>query len=139
MSPSEILFKTADLIEPEGVWCQIHFALDKKGRAVEIASPSACKWCLTGALIKAGTADIVARFEDLERRDDRDEYAELIAARMVEIQRAKNFIRGVVGCSPTLWSDAFERMQFEVVNTIRLAASLAKSVEDHPAVEAAGE
>jgi len=51
-------------------WCQGSWALNANGMAVESTSPTACKWCLMGAIYSLGLpymgrAIITKRLEDL--------------------------------------------------------------------------
>lgn len=47
---STILFKAADLIEPEGAWTQGPWAADAEGNEVRPRDEAACAFCASGAL-----------------------------------------------------------------------------------------
>ena len=44
--------KVSELLTDENKWCQQAFAMDKYGDAVSSRDVDACKWCLSGALMK---------------------------------------------------------------------------------------
>lgn len=65
MKPSEILRKAADLIEPEGAWCQDHLG-EKEGNIIPTILnlnsrhadlSGACKLCAEGAMIVAARGE----------------------------------------------------------------------------------
>lgn len=130
MKPSEILSKAADLIEPPNTWGQIHFAVNKKGRPVEISACEACRWCAVGAVIRSATQDVVKDF-DAEISDmDNDTYHALIAMRMAVVTQCWPHTKIAIGGQQMLlWNDAAERTQREVVAALRKAAELAQQSE----------
>lgn len=101
MNVSEILSKAADLIEPEGAWTQGSAARDANGHEIDPQSREAACWCVYGAL------DRVA--------GDR-------------FQRGIGFIEEATGqVLISVWNDAPERTQAEVVAKLREAAELART------------
>jgi hypothetical protein len=44
--------KVKDLLTDESKWCKNLPAVDKEGRQTTTRSPTACKWCLMGAIVK---------------------------------------------------------------------------------------
>jgi len=60
MKTKEILQKARDLISKPENWTQQQYAANKSGRTVDENDPAACKWCITGALIKVGDDKVKA-------------------------------------------------------------------------------
>jgi hypothetical protein len=107
MKVSEILSKAADLIEPEGAWLQAYSAKNADGEPVSSSDARACKFCIYGAMARICDRDADAR------------------------QRARDFIHPVIGTELiSIWNDAPERTQAEVVSALREASTLAKEQED---------
>lgn len=106
MTVSECLERAAELIEPEGKWCQGHYAIDVAGDNTSFNSPTACRFCMVGAIwrtvVNAG------------------------ANATCDIYHAAQ--RGLPDTNMLLsdYNDAAERTQAEVVAALRKAAGLAK-------------
>ena len=95
-----VLLAAADLLEPEGAWCQDQMALDARGKPTIASSPNACRWCASGAIIAVSVRKLQARLN------------------------ARVAIRESLGvASLTEWNDAPERTQDEVVAALRAAAA----------------
>lgn len=104
MKASEILSKAADLIEPEGKWCQHAYALTRYGIKVEANCSDAHCFCAYGAIDRlTETASEEASVMDV--------FKEVIGGEIEE------------------WNDEEGRTQSEVVEKFRQAASLAKERE----------
>jgi hypothetical protein len=99
---SEILSAAADLIEPEGCWTQRAYCRNADGKALGWGSDEAVCWCITGA---TGTVDEEGCGTDADR-----------------------FLRRLLKSGVSLWNDAPERTQAEVVATLREAAAKAKEI-----------
>ncbi len=103
MTPRDVLLAAADLLEPEGRWCQETGARDAAGNAVCTYDPGAVCWCMAGAISMAGDSydsrhgayDLVEKWLPFEYR------------------------------SAPAWNDAPWRTQAEVVAALRAAAALA--------------
>jgi hypothetical protein len=50
----EILVRAADLIRPRGRWTRHVLARDRRGQPVAPTDPRARRWCMAGAVLKAG-------------------------------------------------------------------------------------
>lgn len=102
LKPSEVLDKAADLIEPEGAWCQ-HVIAKKGGRVFKDGGVPGWReadcFCVSGALLFAGEGE------------DRE---------------ARRRLTRLIGQEPIYWNDAPNRTQSEVVKALRDAANLAK-------------
>lgn len=100
---ADVLDAAANLIEPEGAWCQRQFALNAKGQSTglsEFRGPAVC-WCPLGATSKVCDNDgLVAKVDA--------------------------FLCGFIGTDIDTWNDAPERTQSEVVETLRKAAQSAR-------------
>lgn len=103
MTVSECLERAAELIEPEGKWCQGELAKDEYGDVIRPHLGAACSWCMEGAIVavldgKNSDADVVYDFV----RD------KLKLGSLFE------------------WNDDAFRTQRQVVEALRKAADLAK-------------
>jgi hypothetical protein len=99
---ADILDKAADLIEPEGAWCQRDYARNADGLVTglsEFRGPATC-WCIAGATAKV---DPQARGAS-----------------------ADGFLQEFLGVHPSVWNDAPGRTQAEVVAKLREAAAKAR-------------
>jgi len=103
LSVAEVLNRAADLIEPEGAWCQGHYARDAGGWSVDIGDPDACRFCIVGAV-----ARVVGSLEE----------AEVILYEQGAAKLISPSSRTMSG-----FNDAANRTQAEVVSALRLAAS----------------
>jgi hypothetical protein len=56
----KILIRAADLIRPRGRWTRHVLARDRRGQPVAPTDPRARRWCMAGAVLKAGV-DMPAR------------------------------------------------------------------------------
>lgn len=104
MKISEILFKAADLIEPEGAWCQGPFAIDENGE--EIFSSE--HWSAAKSLCAAGALTVAAGGYTARR-----------SAARLHIER-------VIGDHLVDFNEAEGRTQAEVVAKLREAATKAQ-------------
>lgn len=104
-----VLEKAADLIEPEGAWYQDGDAKNAYGETVSWDDPSACSWCIGGAV-----ARVLGKEIDFRIKTD----AHPIAALLFTVSGTKRF--------PGPWNDAPERTQAEVVAKLREAAAAAR-------------
>jgi len=98
MKPSEILDKAARKIEPEGRWTRQYSARDKDGREVAPNDAAATCWCIYGAIMKVS-----------RRRKVRGDLFRFLPT------------------YASVWNDAPERTQAEVVAKLREAAALARA------------
>lgn len=101
-SVADVLRRAADLIEPEGRWCQGAGARDGAGKVVGSFTPIATCWCTITAISK------VAGREDNVASD-----ARTVVRKMLNTKYLGD------------WNDAPERTQAEVVAALRSAALLA--------------
>ena len=53
LKSSESILKALDILDNPDNWVQHKFAEDSSGHTVDSTSPSACKFCIVGALAKA--------------------------------------------------------------------------------------
>lgn len=93
-----VLLRAAEILEPEGAWCQVATARTAHGKSVEALSRSAVSWCVNGALTKAAKRHV----------DSRDAYFHLL---------------DFLGQGVATFNDAPERTQAEVVQALRDAAA----------------
>lgn len=103
LKPSEVLAKAADLIEPEGCWTQGASAKNAAGQPLGAggsAGSAAVCWCMVGALLRAGMTKMDTTALDYARR-------------------------AVPATGVSMWNDAPERTQAEVVAALRKASALA--------------
>jgi hypothetical protein len=49
--------KVRELLSDESKWCKGPLAVDKEGRQTTPKSPTACKWCLWGAILRCYADD----------------------------------------------------------------------------------
>lgn len=54
MSAADLLHRALALIEPKASWGAGAMASDRLGREVKLDHPTACRFCMVGALQKAG-------------------------------------------------------------------------------------
>jgi hypothetical protein len=102
MKPSEILRSAAELLEPDGRWCQGDLALNKNGNLADARSAAACQWCMAGALVASGSGnDFSAEDKYLDQAVGTGDYVD--------------------------WNDSPGRQQVEVVAALRKAADLAEA------------
>lgn len=107
----DVLLKAAELIEPEGAWCQGTFARDVDGEFVrDIMAPEACQWCAWGGIEKACL---------LLRLDIEDDGDAAVAAVEAALEP-----RASIG----MWNDAEYRRQADVVAKLREAAERVMAV-----------
>lgn len=86
--------KAYEVIDSPEKWCQGRYALDNMAASVSHNSPSACKWCLVGAIWKAyHKIDIVS------------EKVGLVYKRLHVI--------------PNVWNDEYYRKWEEVYNILK--------------------
>lgn len=109
---ARVLYGAARILEPEGAWCQGWYAKDANGmdvRAMEddcdALSPRACQFCAVGAIRRAA--------------GDAEEAVDPAVDVLVRV------VKDDMNASVTLWNDAPERTQAEVVAKLREAAALA--------------
>jgi hypothetical protein len=118
LSIADILDRAADLIEPEGWWCQEAFARDSFGESVHPSSPDAVCFCATGAVTRAAGNRHVERHKALQ-----------VLAN--DFSPPPEFLGHIGGnryvSAMAAWNDAPERTQSEVVSKLREAAALARS------------
>lgn len=101
MQVSDILYKAADLIEPEGAWTTDAEAREaEEGAEVDPLDPSAACFCVGGAIWRVAPGDL--RWP------------------------AAHYLESLVGGDIPEWNDAPERTQAEVVAKLREAAALAR-------------
>lgn len=100
MKISEILFKAADLIEPEGAWTQGALARGADGEPVEPEDRDATCWCISGALMRLSDGQFYELIKPVER---------VIGGRIIPA-----------------WNDTKGRTQAEVVAKLREAATKAQ-------------
>ena len=106
LTVSDVLEKAAELIEPEGVWCQGRYAADKDGLAVPETDPRACRWCAAGAISRVSH----------EMGDSFRAWSDTV-----------EFLAQFVGfLTTTDWNDVDGRQQSEVVAALRAAAEAAR-------------
>ena len=104
MDVAEVLEKAADLIEPEGAWCQGSLGKTKDGYPVPEDSPYAVSLCAIGAILKASGKSWTYETYD---------YIHAVEA--------------VVGEDLAVWNNWRRRTQAEVVSKLREAAKLART------------
>ena len=103
---TEILNAAADLLEPDGAWCQREYARDADGYVTTPYSSNAVSWCAMGAIARTCQITDEASAEDFYRA--RDRLRETLAWE---------------GSPDTAdWNDATERTQAEVVAMLRRVA-----------------
>lgn len=106
-SVADVLMRAADLIEPEGAWCQGEPAEDADGCAVGALDPSAIRWCAAGAL---------ARFSSNPDGTNGNKFYHRVRRELINVLGTSTIVH---------WNDAPERTQAEVVAALRSAAALA--------------
>lgn len=94
---AEVFERAADLIEPEGAWCQNYFAKDAFGTDVSSTDERGVCWCVEGAIIHVA---------------GRDNAECALGTLSVFLQTGAILV----------WNDATERTQAEVVATLRALA-----------------
>lgn len=109
LKPSEVLSRAADLIEPEGAWCQRAFARTATAQPITYTDYPHCRGevvsrCINGAICEASP--------DLATASKAQRYT----ARAVDVSA---WLPG--------WNDTPGRTQTEVVSALRKAADLARS------------
>jgi hypothetical protein len=119
---AHILYRAAQLLEPEGAWTQGAFSRNADG-SIDfggddgdpdgVAIKPAC-WCMLGAIAAAAGFDLT-----------RSEFP--IRGPLKDVT---NVLRDVVGCDPADWNDEPNRLQEEVVANLRVAA---QTIEAQPA------
>lgn len=102
-----VLYRAADLIEPEGAWTQNRNARDAFGNAVLATDSSAVCWCAYGAVLRESNYRMIGGRP----------YDRLLQALRTREQRVM---------SVSMWNDAPERTQAEAVQLLRDAAKLAE-------------
>lgn len=107
LKPSEVLSRAADLIEPEGAWCQ-GGASNAPNR--EALAADATAWCGWGAIARAMNSEATHRV-------------------FTYLDRATGGPSAIA--SPSKWGQSFndapDRTQAEVVAALRKASDLARS------------
>lgn len=99
-----VLLRAAEILEPEGAWCQQYYAKDAHGNDCMGWDHQAVCWCGVGAIEKA--------------HDELRGQADVMEAAILAVGR-------VVGLSSWAsdWNDAPERTQAEVVQALKQAAA----------------
>lgn len=102
MDPVENLRAAADLIEPEGAWCQRNYARDEYRHPVDVMSPHAVCFCANGAIKRTANgnaAETISTFRRFVHHKFGHQYFET-----------------------TNWNDAPKRTQKQVVYALRECA-----------------
>lgn len=110
--PSEVFANAANLIEPEGAWCQGPICITEDGLHHDDIREGAVCWCAIGAIVQQ-----IPGLSVVEQR----EYSAL-AENLLDLSQFDG------KCYPLgNWNDAPERAQAEVVAALRKASELAKA------------
>jgi len=108
MRVSDVLDRAADLIEPEGAWCQGADARDAHGCDVDYDSPRAKCFCIVGAINRVSGLPINVRAADHWSWETRRAF------------------RLAAGEMPMPFNDADGRTKAAVVTKLREAAAIAR-------------
>ena len=95
-------------------WCQRDSAVDEDGKVIPPWDSGACKWCVTGALMKSIhqiTGVDISWFYNQLHQEEMPEGIEMYNERCARIEDS-------VGCTPSVWNDAGERTQEDVVQVL---------------------
>ena len=80
MKTLEILRNARKLIEKPEHWCHMFLARDRASFPVDPASPSACRWCLVGAIRRVGgPVPTILQLNLLSIANDRMTHPEVLA------------------------------------------------------------
>lgn len=113
MTIRDDLLAVADLLEPEGAWCQVHWGEDVHGHAVSARSPKACRWCIEGAI------QLVSHSRDHSTFNKRGRALQNVIGSLVW--------RDYEDGQPLWpWNDRRGRTQAEVIALVRRAAESAQ-------------
>lgn len=115
MNMKAFLNRVADILEVG--WCRGTGAMDAAGMKVHVADDSACRWCLTGAVDKAGCELIHASGTD---QCLRNKAVKVIADVIYERDGPRYWPNPLTDC--WRWNDRPERTQAEVVSLVRETA-----------------
>ena len=105
---AEVLMRAHKRLLEPGSWIRGELAVDGVGMAVDPSEPSACQWCLVGAVI----AEAV--------KSDMPNSLPLGAVR--DLLNKKDWGQGEGGISPTTWNDHKAYDRFQVLGLLRQAA-----------------
>ena len=125
-STTKILEEARSIIEDKKNWTKGSIALDAKGRDVWASSPQACRWCVSGAIVRAAESLNL----DTQKRHDAIKYLTDVTRTHISErwEREPEYITIFNDASITMFNDAVETTHQDVLDVLDTAI---KRKENH--------